>query len=550
MGFKKKYWIIIILVTISLLVGIVIGTFISNKSFGTKFFFSKENKIDTILGIVNEEYVDTVQMTTLIEKALPHIIDELDPHSSYIPAQKSGTYTEDMEGAFGGIGVEINFYLDTIVIVRVYPGSPSEQAGLQAGDRIVKVEEIDYIEDELSIDEVTALLKGQIGTKALVHIERYDSDEPVLFTIERQAIPMETIVAYPVEENIGLIKILEKFTHKTHDEFIRAIAKLKTEGCSEFIIDLRENGGGAMDAAINIANELLPPGRMIVFSEGKAFPGQPFYANGTGVLQQEQVVILIDQLSASASEILAGAIQDNDRGLIIGRRSYGKGLVQNHISLTDGSALRLTVARYYTPSGRNIQRPYELGKTKEYNQQWFDQLVSGETFSKDSIKINEDLIFETAGGRTVYGGGGIIPDLFVPLDTTSMTTYYMNLENRDIFHQFAFYYSDSNRELLSQFRTADEMLEYLKEEPILWEVTQYAEQQGIRRRSNLIYKSSRPILTNTYAHILYNFFGQDAFYPIYMSNDPMIGTAVKALKEGHADPRNIKDETYREGFAN
>ncbi|MDL2241334.1 peptidase S41 [Bacteroidales bacterium OttesenSCG-928-L03] len=544
MGFKKKYWVTIIIITISLLVGIVIGTFISGKSFGSKFFLSKENKIDTILGIINEEYVDTVQLISLIENALPHIIDELDPHSSYIPSSQSAHYSEDMEGRFGGIGIEINFYLDTLVIVRVYPGSPAGQAGLQAGDRIVLIEDRDYLAEGLSIDEVTDLLKGKIGTKVLVHVKKYGQAETKPFSLERQSIPMETIVSYRVDENTGLIKIVEKFTHKTHDEFIQSMAKLKSEGCTQFIIDLRENGGGAMDAAINIANELLPAGNMIVYSEGKAFPEQPFFANGTGALRQEPLVILLDQFSASASEILAGAVQDNDRGLIVGRRSYGKGLVQNHIELADGSALRLTVARYYTPSGRNIQRPYELGKAKEYNQKWFDQLVSGESFSKDSIKINEELIFETMGGRTVYGGGGIVPDIFVPLDTTSMTSYYMNLSNQDIFYKFAFYYSDTNRELLGQFKTSDEMLEYLREEPILWEIVSFAEQQGIRRRSNLIYKSSKQILANTHAHILYNFFGNEAFFPVYMSYDPMIETALQALKNGNALPTNIKKETY------
>ncbi|MDL2243490.1 PDZ domain-containing protein, partial [Bacteroidales bacterium OttesenSCG-928-J19] len=412
MGFKKKYWVTIIIIAASLLVGIVIGTFISGKSFGSKFFLSKENKIDTILDIINEEYVDTVQLLSLIENALPHIVDELDPHSSYIPACQAVHYSEDMEGRFGGIGIEVNFYLDTLVVVRVYPGSPAGQAGLQAGDRIVLIEDRDYLAEGLSMSEVTDLLKGKVGTQVLVQIKKYGQTEIKPFSLERQSIPMETIVSYKVDENTGLIKIVEKFTHKTHDEFIQSMAKLKSDGCTHFIIDLRENGGGAMDAAINIANELLPAGNMIVYSEGKAFPEQPFFANGTGALRQEPLVILLDQFSASASEILAGAIQDNDRGLIVGRRSYGKGLVQNHIELADGSAVRLTVARYYTPSGRNIQRPYELGKTKEYNQKWFDQLVSGESFYKDSIKINEELIFETMGGRTVYGGGGIVPDIF------------------------------------------------------------------------------------------------------------------------------------------
>jgi carboxyl-terminal processing protease len=316
-------------------------------------------------------------------------------------------------------------------------------------------------------------------------------------------------------------------------------------GCESFIIDLRMNGGGTMDAAIHIANEFLPEGRMIVYTEGKAFPREEAWANGTGTCQKGSVVILVDQMSASASEILAGAIQDNDRGLIVGRRSFGKGLVQNQTELSDKSALRLTIARYYTPSGRNIQRKYKLGKSDEYNQEWINQLMNGEGFTKDSIKLDKSLEYNTANGRVVYGGGGIMPDIFVPIDTTNLTTYYIKLDKKKIFDQFAFDYSDSNRKILSKFKNHKDMLDYLKSQPILNEIVSYAEKNGIKRRSNLIAKSSNQILTTTYAHIIRNFFGDDAFFQIYMTNDPDIKKAIEAIQKGNATPAAIIAEEYK-----
>lgn len=551
MGSKRKYWIMIILVTVSLTVGIVAGILISGQSFTRKLFFSKDNKVDTILDIINEEYVDSVYIKDLIEKAIPHIINELDPHSSYITKKEALGYTESMEGAFGGIGAALGFYdpADTLIIARITPGSPAEQAGLLAGDRIVMINDTSYLELDLPYEEVLERVRGSIGTPVKIAIRRpgSDSEQLIPFLITREQISIETVVAaYEVEKGIGLIKLFDTFTHKTYDEFINALAKLKANGCTDFIIDLRGNGGGSLDAALNIANEFLDVGRLIMYSEGKAFPGDQVYANGTGSLQDGQVIVLMDQLSASASEILAGAIQDNDRGLIMGQRSYGKGLIQNHIELMDGSALRLTVARYYTPSGRNIQRPYELGKSKEYNQEWVDKFLGGESFHADSIKVDSTLLYTTLRGRTVYGGGGIIPDVFIPVDTTSLTTYYMQLQNQDIFSQFAFSYVDSNREALKEFKTYPEMLAYLEERPILWEIARYAESKGIRRRSHLIYKSSAQILSTTHAYILRDFFGDNAFYPVHMSNDRIISIAIEAIQEGLALPHNIVEGKHKE----
>jgi carboxyl-terminal processing protease len=317
------------------------------------------------------------------------------------------------------------------------------------------------------------------------------------------------------------------------------MTQLVSLGCQSFIVDLRSNSGGAYEAAIKIINEFLPANRMIVYAEGKSFPRSESISDGSGNLPYNPLVVLIDQLSASASEIVAGAIQDNDRGLILGRRSYGKGLVQNQIGLSDGSAVRLTVARYYTLSGRNVQRKYELGKSDAYNQEWLNQLSNGQIFNKDSIKIDTTQIFKTLHGRTVYGSCGIIPDIFIPVDTARHSTYYVQLENKDIFNRFAFEYSDKRRAELSHFKDFSSMLDYLKTSISLEDVVRYAEINGVKKRTSQIYRSAPQIMATTYACIVGNFFGENAFYQIFLSYDPMIARAVQAIRSGEADPEAV-----------
>lgn len=540
---KNKYWVLIITAVLSAAIGAFIGFYIngSKNPFSSRLFFNKDNKIETILEIINQEYVDEISVPELIEKAIPHFINELDPHSSYISGKELSEYNETFDGAYGGVGIEYFIHKDTIVILRVISDSPSHQAGLVAGDRIVNINDTPCVGPDIDIDSVVKKLRGVSGSSVNVGIVHRNTDSVKTFTLVRNTIPVESVVAaYPVEEGIGLIKLYDRFTTKTYDEFINALANLRNIGCHSYIIDLRGNGGGSLDPAINIINEFLPMGRMIVYMQGQAFPLEEIYANGTGNFQDNPVVILMDELSASASEIVAGAIQDNDRGLIIGRRSFGKGLVQNHTELPDASALSITVARYYTPSGRNIQRPYEMGKNDEYNQKWIDQLMSGESLDQDSIVVDSTLIYSTFRGRTVYGGGGIIPDIFVPTDTSHITSYYLDLESKQVFMNFANQYSEDKREQLSAFSDYNEMLNYLKKEYLLWDIVRFADQQGIKRRSNLIYKSSEQILTTTYSFILRNFFGDSAFYPVIMSNDPVIETAIKAIQNGEALSHNIR----------
>jgi carboxyl-terminal processing protease len=540
MKLKKKSWLTVMAILLSLITGFIAGTFLFGRSFGKSLFLSSGNKINVVLDVINEDYVDAINMKDLTEDAINKIINELDPHSVYISSKDLQSVNEDMDGHFGGIGADFILHLDTVVILRVIPGGPSEQAGLLRGDRIIALNDSSFTGSSVTEEKILAAVRGEINSILKIGVKRASSDSTVIFEIKRGAIPLITVPsAYQIEEGIGFIKIYDKFNNTTYKEFVNAMARLLAQGCHSFIIDLRMNSGGTMDAAINIANEFLPRGSMIVYAEGKTFPKQEAVANGTGTFQSGQLVILIDQMSASASEIVAGAIQDNDRGLIIGRRSFGKGLVQNQIELSDGSALRLTVARYYTPSGRNIQRKYELGKTDEYNQDWIDQFTNGEGFYEDSIKQEKSQEYSTVHGRTVYGGGGIMPDVFVPIDTTDLTSYYIKLEKKGIFGQYAFDYSDLNREKLEQFKNYEDMLEYLRTQPVLYEIVRYAEERGVRRRSHLIAKSTGQILNTVYAFILQNFFGDEAFFPVYMSNDPVVNKAVEAILNEEANPQAI-----------
>lgn len=543
---KKMTWWIISAITISLIIGIIIGNMISGRSFGRKLFLTSNNKINVILDIINEDYVDPVNMKDITEGAIRNIINELDPHSTYIPDSDLPGINDDMDGYFGGIGVDYFLYKDTIVIMNLTHGGPSSQAGLLPGDRIITVNDSIFTGPDITEEKILKTLRGPIDSPVKLGIRRNFSDPLIEYTINRSEILMTTVkAAYEVEKGIGFIKIYDKFSHTTYDEFVQAMTKLVSMGCTSFIIDLRTNSGGSYDAAIKIINEFLPAGRMIVYAEGKSFPRIESISDGSGNLPDNQLVILMDQMSASASEIVAGAIQDNDRGLIIGRRSFGKGLVQNQIELSDGSAVRLTIARYYTPSGRNIQRKYELGKSVAYNQDWLNQFNNGESFYEDSLKIDTTEVYKTTHGRTVYGNGGIIPDIFIPVDTAHISNYYISLENKAIFNRFAFEYSDKHRIILSKFKDYPSMLAYLKTQLRLEDIVRYAEENGVKKRTFQINRSANQILTTTFACILSNFFGDDVFYHVYLSNDPVIARAVQAIRKGEAYPQAVAAMKYK-----
>ncbi|MDR2915309.1 MAG: S41 family peptidase, partial [Tannerella sp.] len=401
---KNRHFIwVILLIVISLLLGFYAGKYFRIKNPQIKILRSEQNKINEALEVISNNYVDTVDISYLAESAVGKIISELDPHSSYIPASDVEAANEDLESSFSGIGIQFNMQTDTIIVISIISGGPAEKAGLMPFDRIMTVNDSIVAGQNISTTKMMRMLRGPKNSKVKLGIQRGNAKELTDFELIRGDIPNYSVdVSYKINDNIGYIKVT-KFARSTYSEFLTAIAKLKQEGVKGFIIDLRDNPGGYMESAIYMINEFLSKGNMIVYTQGRAYSRTDTYSNGKGTCQDAPLVVLINELSGSASEIFSGAIQDNDRGLIIGRRSYGKGLVQTKLDLSDNSELLLTIARYYTPSGRCIQKDYELGKSEEYSQDIYNRFMHGEFYSVDSIKMNDSLEFKTTGGRPVYG---------------------------------------------------------------------------------------------------------------------------------------------------
>lgn len=532
---KLTVWLPVI-IACSIALGIFIGNHYLSLNKGKHRTYSSGNKINAILDIIDEQYVDTVDMTDLVEGAIPKIFSELDPHSVYIPAEDASMVNEELEGSFSGIGVSFNMQTDTILVINVINGGPAEKAGLLPFDRIITINDSVFSGNKTSQAKIMKTLRGAKNSTVKLGVKRGNEPDLLYFDVTRGDVPVHSVdVAYEAAEGIGYIKV-SKFARNTYNEFITAIAELKQKGCNSFIIDLRNNTGGYMEAAINMINEFMPEGRLIVYTEGKSFPRADVYANGTGTCKDAPIVVLTDEISASASEIFAGAIQDNDRGQIIGRRTYGKGLVQTQIALSDGSALRLTIARYYTPSGRCIQKNYEMGKNDEYDQDIYNRYMHGEFDSADSIKMDDSLKYQTIKGRTVYGGGGIMPDIFIPRDTSGITSYYSNIINNGTLYLYALEYSDRNREKLSSFRTWEELYAYLEKQPLLADFTNFAATKGIKKRPTLIAISGALIENQLQAYIVRNFFDEAGFYPIFLKDDITLKRAIEILKAGKAFP--------------
>lgn len=543
---KLTVWLPVI-IACSIALGIFIGNHYLSLNKGKHRTYSSGNKINAILDIIDEQYVDTVDMTDLVEGAIPKIFSELDPHSVYIPAEDASMVNEELEGSFSGIGVSFNMQTDTILVINVINGGPAEKAGLLPFDRIITINDSVYSGNKTSQAKIMKTLRGAKNSTVKLGVKRGNEPDLLYFDVTRGDVPVHSVdVAYEAAEGIGYIKV-SKFARNTYNEFITAIAELKQLGCNSFIIDLRNNTGGYMEAAINMINEFMPEGRLIVYTEGKSFPRSDVYANGTGTCKEAPVVVLTDEISASASEIFAGAIQDNDRGQIIGRRTYGKGLVQTQIALRDGSALRLTIARYYTPSGRCIQKNYEMGKNDEYDQDIYNRYMHGEFDSADSIKMDDSLKYQTVKGRTVYGGGGIMPDIFIPRDTSGITSYYSNIINSGTLYLYALEYSDRNREKLASFGTWEELYAYLKQQPLLTDFTNFAASKGIRKRPTLIAISGPLIENQLQAYIVRNFFDEAGFYPIFLQDDVTLKRAIEILKAGKAFPEVETIKTQADG---
>lgn len=527
------------LLAICLIAGIAIGTFYANHFSGNKLGIinTSSNKLNALLRIIDDQYVDTVNMGELVEEAMPQILSELDPHSSYIPAKDLEAVNADLKGSFSGIGIQFTIQNDTIHVNSVIQGGPSEKVGLMAGDRIVEVDDSAFVGKIVTNSEAMKRLKGEKGSKVKLGVYRPGEKDLLHFTVIRGNIPVKSIdAAYMINEKVGYIKV-NKFGETTYPELLIALAKLNQKNCEGLIVDLRGNTGGYMAAAIQMVNEFLPNNRLIVYTQGRKSPREDYNSNGTGSNQKMPLVVLVDEGSASASEILAGAIQDNDRGTIVGRRSFGKGLVQQPIEFSDGSAIRLTIARYYTPSGRCIQKPYEKGKESEYELDLLTRYEHGEFFSADSIKQDETEVYHTRLGRPVYGGGGIMPDIFVPQDTTGMTSYFRMAANRGLIIRYTFDYTDQNRSTLQKYDTPEKMEAYLKGQNLLNKFAAWAEKKGLKRRNNLMMKSRRLFEMSLYGNIIYNMLGMEAYVEYLNESDKTVLKAVEILEKGESFPQ-------------
>ena len=542
---KNRY--IPIIIAVSIVAGIFIGTYYAKRYADPRqqigAIAPTSNKLNGLLRIINDQYVDTVNMIDLVEDVMPQVLGELDPHSSYIPAKDLQAVNDELKGSFSGIGIQFSIEQDTIHISNVIPGGPSEKVGLMPGDRIVEIDDSAFVGKIVTNHESMKRLKGPKGSEVKLGVFRHGEKELLHFTIIRGDIPVKSIDAtYMLNDKYGYIRI-EKFAETTYAEMLIALARLHQENCEGVVIDLRGNTGGYLEVAFQMVNEFLPKDKLIVYTEGRKFPRKNYFSNGTGSSQQMPIIVLLDEWSASASEIFAGAIQDNDRGTVIGRRSFGKGLVQQPIEFNDGSAIRLTIARYYTPSGRCIQKPYVKGKDEKYEMDIITRYEHGEFFSQDSIMQDESQIYYTSLGRPVYGGGGIMPDIFVPQDTTGYTSYFSKAINQKLTMKFAFQYTDQNRQKLQKYENADDLLKYLKTQNILEKFARYAESKGLKRRNILMYKSKELFDRNLYGNIIYNMLNMEEYVKYINQSDKTVLKALEVLEAEKAFPNAPEEKS-------
>ena len=518
-----------IILSLVLIAGIFIGAFlyiIQNKT----FIYQEPNKLTSVINYIANEYVDTVNKSELIESTIPLMLSELDPHSIYIPAKDVEKVNEPLNGNFEGIGVQFKIQYDTIAVVKAIPNGPSFKVGIKDGDRIVKINDTLVAGVHIKENDVMKKLRGKKGTKVVVSIKRKGLSGMIDFTITRDKIPLYSVdIAYMVDDSIGYIKI-NSFSQTTYREFENAIRKLKEKNESKLIIDLRGNTGGFLDAATNIADEFLKDGKVIVFTKGRARRKSIIYSTSRGLCEDDDVIILIDEWAASASEILAGAIQDNDRGIIVGRRSFGKGLVQEQTMFNDGSSLRLTIARYYTPTGRCIQKSYKAG-IKNYNNDLNLRFAHGEFEEKDSIHFSDSLKYTTPKGKIVYGGGGIMPDIFVPLDTSGTSNYLSLVSRKGLIYQFAFNYADKNRKKLFKYKNSETIYNYLLKNNPFNEFIDFADKEGVKRNNEEIEISRIIIRNELFALIARNILDNEGFYPILLRRDKTFEKAVELLRK-------------------
>jgi len=539
----KKYWIPFLVscgVALVLLLGIKLGEMrmanathlyqSEDKSFesdteGALTSSEASAKLVYLFDLLRDRYVDTLNLKQLVEDAIPTIVEELDPHSTYIPMEDLTAVNEQLEGSFSGVGIQFNIQQDTVMVIQVISGGPSEKVGLLPGDRIVTVDDSTFVGKDISNDRVLKTLRGEKGTVVKLGIRRTTADEVLQFEVTRGDIPVNSVVAHYMEGNIGYVKV-DNFGRNTYNEFFTALIDLRAHGAKGYLVDLRGNGGGYMEICCQMVNEFLSDNMLIVYTEGRTQPRHDHNADGTGNFQDAPVVVMMDEWSASASEIFAGALQDNDRGTIVGRRSFGKGLVQQQFDLYDGSALRLTIARYHTPSGRCIQKPYEMGDGEDYAMDIVNRYERGEFYSQDSIHQADSLIFHTLSGRVVYGGGGIMPDVFVPSDTTKYTAYYNKCIS--LMYSFAFQYSDKHRDVVAAYKDYKSAHAYLKSQKLLDAFIGFAAPKVGRPSERDRRRSGEEMERLIIAYILRQCKDENYFYQEFNSTDP---TYLRALEE-------------------
>ena len=527
-----------LLMALCVVVGILIGTFYANHFSGNRLNIinSGSNRLSNLLHIVDDQYVDKVNIDSLVDMAIPQILADLDPHSVYIPAKDAQAVADDLKGSFSGVGIEFTIRKDTIRVQNVVKNGPAQRAGILAGDKIVSVDGKPFVGKVVTQDEAMRRLKGPKDTKVKIGVKRYGQKAVKYFTVTRGEIPQRSITAtYMLDKNTGYIKI-KNFGETTYPELLIALAQLSQEGFSNLVIDLRDNGGGYMNSAVQMANEFLPKNKLIVYMQGRKSPRQDFRSDGHGSYQKIPLVVLINEASASASEIFAGAMQDNDRATIIGRRSFGKGLVQQQLGFPDGSMIRLTIARYYTPSGRCIQKPFKPGDNQDYDNDLLTRYQHGEFFSQDSIK-HTGPAYHTSIGRTIYGGGGITPDIFVAEDTLGITSYYKQAAMSGLILQYAFNYTDNNRKKLNTFGSMTEMSKYLVGQNTVEQFAAFADKNGLKRRNLMIRKSHKLLERFINSRIIYNILDEQAWTEYINQDDPTIATALRVFERKEAFPK-------------
>ncbi len=527
-----------LIIAISIVFGIIMGTFFANRFAGNKLNIinSSSNKLNDLLHVIDDQYVDTVNINNVVEDAMPKILEELDPHSTYISAKDAQTANDDLKGSFSGIGVQFTIRNDTVRISGIIKGGPSEKVGLLAGDKIISVDGKKYVGKDVTNEETMHRLKGDKGTKVTIGVLRHGHKKPLSFTIVRGDIPVKSVdAAYMLTNKLGYIKI-KNFGETTYAELLTALAQLEENDFAGLVVDLRGNGGGYLTSAIQMVNEFLPKNRLIVYTEGRRAKREEYKSDGRGSYQELPLIVLTDEQTASAAEIFSGAIQDNDRGIIVGRRTFGKGLVQQPIDFSDGSVVRLTIARYYTPSGRCIQKPYVKGqKREEYDLDLQTRYQHGEFFNVDSIKQTGE-VYHTTLGREVYGGGGIMPDYFVAEDTTFFTTYYTEAITTGLVSQFCFEYVDNNRPTLKKFTTPEDLLKYIKKQNLIEGFVKYADKHDLKRRNNMIVKSKSLFEHAIYGNIIYSMFEMNDYTEYINRSDITVLKAVELFKKGKTKP--------------